>query len=275
MASSPLAARRDGRWVERSFPIDGDGIEDFFTNHSYRLWDLYFCPNAFNRNRRLGMYALPTCYAHCDIDGGDPATFEPAPTILVETSPRRTQGIWEFGTAVSSTQAEAVSRALTRTYGGDRGGWSITKFLRIPGSFNHKPQYDLPVVTIVMDTVTPIEHWPSALTTTGPRQSVGPGRAAEVDPLACDWRQVISKYEAKLKRVHRRIMCATTLESPNRSRMIFMIIANLYDAGATRDEIAAVVWRSPYFIDKHGANIDRLESELRRICNDLDAKRRK
>ena len=75
------------------------------------------------------MFALPTCYAHCDIDAADPALFEqPPPTIPIETSPARTQGnSWEFTTAVEPKVAESVSRALTRQYGGDPGGWSATK----------------------------------------------------------------------------------------------------------------------------------------------------
>ena len=59
------------------------------------------------------------------------------------------------------------------------------------------------------------------------------------------------------------MMTVECMESPNRSRMIFMIVAELRDAGADWDEIASVIWRSPYFIDKHGESIDRLESELR------------
>ena len=56
------------------------------------------------------------------------------------------------------------------------------------------------------------------------------------------------------------------ISGPNkRSQMIFMVVAELYDAGATRDEIAAVVWRSPYFVSKHDQSIDRLDSELIRI----------
>lgn len=157
-----LAARREGRWVEAGFPIDGGSIQDFFARYWYRRYDLYFCPNAFNRKRRLGMFALPTCYSHVDIDGGDPAAFQPAPTLLVETSPGRFQGIWEFVNAVEPAQAEAVSRALTQTYGGDAGGWSVTKMLRIPGSLNHKSQYDLPIVEIIRDTGTPIAIWPES-----------------------------------------------------------------------------------------------------------------
>jgi hypothetical protein len=112
---------------------------------------------------------------------------------------------------------------------------------------------------------------PDVRATTGP---LGPGVADGVDPTAHDWKQVIGKYEAKLKRIHTRVMRAEIMESFNRSRMIFLITVHLYEAGATRDQVAAVVWRSPYFLSKHGANSDRLDSELSRIENYLETKRR-
>ena len=34
--------------------------------------------------------------------------------------------------------------------------------LRVPGSINHKDEYDLPVVTVVRDLRTPIAAWPDA-----------------------------------------------------------------------------------------------------------------
>jgi hypothetical protein len=57
--------------------------------------------------------------------------------------------------------------------------------------------------------------------------------------------------------------------------MIFMVVAELYDAGADWDEIAAVLWRSPYFISKQTQSIDRLEAELTRIKDYLTRKGRK
>jgi len=170
-----LAARRGDIWVEKSFPISGDGVEEFFARYSFRRHDLYFCVNAFRRRRRLGMYAHETCYAHVDIDAADPSLFQPPPTILVSTSPNRWQGVWEFANAVEPKVAENLSRSLAAN--GDKGGWSITKMLRVPSSLNHKPAYDLPVVTIVRDDGAPIAAWPtaSAMKSQG-TQEAGTGR---------------------------------------------------------------------------------------------------
>jgi len=43
------------------------------------------------------------------------------------------------------------------------------------------------------------------------------------------------------------------------------MVAGLHEAGATVDEIASVVWTSPYFRDKYGEDEEALETEISRI----------
>ncbi len=47
------------------------------------------------------------------------------------------------------------------------------------------------------------------------------------------------------------------------------MIAGLHRAGATMDEIASVIWASPYFRDKYGEDPNALESEVSRIIAKL------
>ena len=251
-----LAARRDGRWIETGFPIDGDGIEDFFTNHSFRLCDLYYCPNAFSRKRRLGVFALPTPYAHCDIDAADPAAFDPLPTLLTETSPGRFQGIWEFSKTVEPTQAEAVSRALAQN--GDRGGWSVTKMLRVPGSFNHKDMYDLPVVTVIRDLRTPIAIWPES--TKAPVALRGPiGRlcprenheAADTDAAMESFRAALKSEPLASRRMWLNVhVVKTNDQRPKdgvaRSHVLSQIIRRLRELGLNEGETFTLAWRSDW-----------------------------
>jgi len=51
----------------------------------------------------------------------------------------------------------------------------------------------------------------------------------------------------------------------NRSDRVFAMVAGLHEAGATLDEVASVIWTSPYFRDKHGADPVALETEISRI----------
>ena len=43
------------------------------------------------------------------------------------------------------------------------------------------------------------------------------------------------------------------------------MVAGLHEAGATLDEIASVIWSSPYFRDKYGDDQNALETEVSRI----------
>jgi hypothetical protein len=52
-----------------------------------------------------------------------------------------------------------------------------------------------------------------------------------------------------------------------------MIVQSLHEAGASHDEIASVVWHSPYFVGKHGHSIERLEAEISRILSKIGGAR--
>jgi len=258
-----LAARKlSGRWIEKGFHVKFGwrAIEKFLKDHDPNTHDLYYCANAFISRKRLAEFALSTRFAWCDIDGADPNAFRPQPNVLVETSPGRYQGLWKFATAAKPVRAEAVSRHLTNTYQGDRGGWSVTKMLRLPGTLNHKRSYDLPTVKVVRDDKREISIWPKA--NLAERREAPTG---EIDPTKFDADAVIQQYKAALAPNRRRLMEHASVQCRDRSRIIFMIVAALHDAGATPNEIAAVVWRSPYFISKFGRHRGRLADEIRRI----------
>jgi RepB DNA-primase from phage plasmid len=262
-----LAARTlDGRWIEKGFHVrfGARAIEKFLKDHDPNTHDLYYCANAFSSRKRLAEFALSTRFAWCDIDGADPNAFRPQPSVLVETSPRRYQGLWKFATAVKPARAEAVSRHLTNTYHGDRGGWSITKMLRLPGTLNHKRAYDVPRVKVLRSDERVISAWPKVKMAERREAPTG-----EIDPTKFDADAVIQKYKAALAPNRRRLMQHTSVQNRDRSRIVFMIVAALHDAGATPNEIAAVVWRSPYFISKHGDNLFRLNQEVNRILSKI------
>jgi hypothetical protein len=262
-----LAARTlGGRWIEKGFHVKFGwrAIDKFLKDHDPNTHDLYYCPNAFSSRRRLAEFALSTRFAWCDIDGADPNAFRPQPNVLVETSPGRYQGLWKFATAAKPVRAEAVSRHLTNTYQGDRGGWSVTKMLRLPGTLNHKRSYDLPTVKVVRDDKREIAIWPKVKIA---ERHDAPAKT--IDPTKFDAEAVIRKYRAALAPNRRRLMEHASVKWRDRSQIIFMIVAALHDAGAAPNEIAAVVWRSPYFISKHGADLFRLGQEVNRILSKI------
>lgn len=260
------ALTQSGVWIEKGFHarFGRRAIERFIRDHDPGIHDLYYGPNAFSQRRRLAKFALSTNWAWCDIDGADPTAFCPQPTILIETSPGRHQGLWEFESTVESARAEAVSRHLTNTYQGDKGGWSITKMLRIPGTINHKRAYDKPMVRVVRDRDRAISTWPQVIS-----QPNGRMLTKAIDPTKFDRRLVIEKYAKLLAPKRLRVMEHTSVQSRDRSKIIFMIVAALHDAGAVPNEIAAVIWSSPYFTEKFGKHRGRLTEEIGRIIMKL------
>ncbi len=271
-----LAAKNasDASWCNRPINLAAPKIDvsKFFQEFSRDDFDLYFCPNAFSRKQRKACYAYPTPYAHVDIDDADPNGFDPVPNFLLQTSSGRYQGLWYTDTPVSAEVAEGRSKYLLRRFGGDQNGWSVTKYLRIPYTFNHKPQYRKPLVKILRSLRKPIDNdafpkMPTLLQCTAEQIS-------RVDPTRCQVAKVLRKFRGKL---HPRVMAlarskhAYKTES-DRSKVIFEIVAGLYEAGATSDEIAAILWVNPYFRSKHGANRNALSDEISRITRKVDYK---
>lgn len=100
--------------------------------------DLYFCPNAFSANRRLRKFALPGRWLYADLDEVDPTTLDIPPTLAWETSPLRYQAMWLLSDAIPPRRLERLNQRMTYYTGADKGGWSLTKVLRVPGSISTK-----------------------------------------------------------------------------------------------------------------------------------------
>ena len=148
-----LANRKPGfkKWKEHSFklPVSKQKLVDHFREYHRDEYDHYFCPNAFSIAHRLTEHAYATPFSWADIDDADPEKFNPAPGILIRTSPGRYQGIWSHRNAVSASKAAQHSRELAYRFGADKNGWSVTKYLRVPYTINHKREYDKPPVKLV------------------------------------------------------------------------------------------------------------------------------
>ncbi len=108
--------------------------------------------------------------------------------------------------------------------------------------------------------ILPIIEWPTVEVA-----HASTSRDSQVDPTKHDPDAVIRKFKAFLKPNRARLMRETRVMSHDRSRIIFMIVVALHEVGATPDEIGAVVWRSPYFISKHGTDRTKLSQEIIRI----------
>lgn len=235
----------------------------------YSRWDynLYFGVNPFSRDRRLTEFALPTSLAWCDMDASNPNAYQPQPNLLWETSPHRFQALWLWDTKYDVEDAERFSRSLADRHGGD-SGWTITKMLRIPGSINHKPHYNEPFVRMVSLDWKKTANRPKLVPEK--RRLCGVvTQSPDMNPNAHKRLDIWRKYRSKLSVSARTVIRHNNVLAPDRSKWIFVMVTELFEAGATLDEIASVIWDSPYFLDKYGRNRKSLERQISNIINKI------
>ncbi len=262
-----LCFRRKGttRMIDKFVPLqEKNRIDRLLRRYDRHLFDQYFSPNVYVRQSRKVSCVQITRLGWCDVDDADPFAFDPKPSVVWETSPGRTQALWFWDRPYTPVQASALSKALTYHHGGDRGGSAPNKLLRLPGSFNHKPDYDRPFIPLVHFDPSPITTRPKLLTGQHGVGAADP-EALDMNPRAHDRFAVLRKYRSKLDTSTRHLIRHNRVQAPDRSSRIFAMVAGLHEAGATLDEIASVIWSSPYFRDKYGDDQNVLEAEISRI----------
>ena len=268
-----ISARQpiSGEWKEFFFHNrrDWTKVAECLENYPRESFDLYFSVNAFAKPERKRQFCLDTCLVHADHDESDPHLHKPLPGVYWDTSPGRYQSLNIFAELRPAIGAERVTEFMVKRYGGDAGGWSCTKVLRIPFTYNHKPHYRRPLVRLIMDDFTPHEHWPR----TNRRTAIIAPKVC-VDPHKHDWQAVVRKYRARIAtNWEANLLTDTTPYPGDRSVKIYKIVRILNEAGASPEEIGAVLWRSPYFISKYEHVRDRhdiLDKELTRILGKLE-----
>lgn len=262
--------RKTKQFVEKSMKITGliksNGLLAQFNRWD---WDQYFCVNLFCKPKRQKEFARDTRYALCDVDEADPFAFDPHPSIAWETSPGRSQAIWIWDKKLTPLQAEAHSRALAYRHEGDKNGWPVNKLLRLPGSINHKEEYDQPFVRLVHYNERPIKTRPEPFKIDARSYGAKP-LVLDFDHKAHKRLDVLKKYRRDLDPKARALIRHKKAYEPDRSDQIFHIVVGLREVGATTDEIASVVWDSPYFQDKYPDDLDVLDDELSRILSKLE-----
>lgn len=222
-------------------------LERLMLKH-WRDADLYFCPNHFTHPECKKEYATPTRWGHCDIDEGDVSKFDIPPSFLWQTSPGRHQGLWLWNSFEQVKDAEAYSRELSKN--GDKGGYAITKMLRIPGTNSYK--YPRPHhVKMISEDWGCIEERPEIVEEKSKKKMATKGRLT---------------IEHMLKRGTVRQYMFPASEG-RRSDMICGLVMRLNELGAERDDIVEAVLRCPSFIDKRGHNERQACIEVDRILS--------
>lgn len=269
-----LYTRLAGTEKMRPHPMRGDRaakIADVLDRYPYKTHDIYFCPNSFDRSCNKKENALPTRYAWSDIDGTDPASFKPSPSILWETSAGSFQGIWIWRDTVPAGEAESYSKALWTLYGGDAGAWAANKLLRVPGTVNHKPQRNGDTVRLLRFDDRP-KRVPDAIKAAAHLRE-NCAIIGAIDPLKHDPEVVMRRYRARMGLVAGSFMRADRVTYHDRSGAVAAIIAKLVELGADNDKIASVLWVNVYFNAKWPGNLAELERQILKIRGDWETGR--
>lgn len=122
------------------YPRDVSIIAEFCVRMS-DTGDVYFCTQLLGRQRRTKADVISCPNLWVDLDYCEPQHLEHEPTITIESSPGRFQGLWVMDEALEPAVAEDLSKRITyryAEYGSDKGGWGLTKYLRVPGTYNYK-----------------------------------------------------------------------------------------------------------------------------------------
>lgn len=267
-------------WQDHPLRLPVDEAQVIWLLHTYdrRTHEIYFCANAFGESSRTRENALWTPYACVDVDDADLAAFKPQPTLSWETSPYRTQAIWAFREALSPEHAEQISRRLAYEYGADKNGWSVTKHLRVPYTYNHKPEYDGPKVRLLHNHLSRLPHVAPSYEPEERNKRRRPDQARRSDteylkPLPTGdgaRKAILGRYGARLGFMPRVLLGHRTVQYTDRSGAIYAIVAALHEVGAPRDDIEVALWNSVYFRDKHGPDRWALDDEITRILEKLE-----
>ena len=208
--------------------------------------DLYFCPNSFSEINRRNSYGQEGRWLYADLDESDPLKLPRSirPTIAWQTSPNRYQAAWLLDTALPADKLAITNQWLTYESHADKGGWSLTKVLRVPGSVSHKRDTPFNVELLWVD---------------GPRHSADAlykrARASRRDPSlpqsAAEERSVTQlrkKYWKVMPAGARKILRATPEQAArsDRSATLWKLENMLLEAGLHPAEVFTLAKASAY-----------------------------
>ncbi len=262
------------RWQE-SDPIKWPSEEDLAQNLDLNA-DLYFCPNVFSKPRRLEENATKLRWLYADLDAVDPRKLDLPPTIAIRTSPGRFQGLWEMRKPLSPKTHKDLNRRLTYATGADKGGWHLTKVLRIPGTYNFKYPTRKRVAEVwdneVTFTIEDIKRFVKGVELHQIEPTV-PGLVVPAETAESITRRSWDGFDSRTRQ-----LLSETAEQPTgeRSDRLWELECRLLEQGLEPEEVFVLVRESVWnkFLDRRNAD-DYLWREIRKAHLHIGTERRK
>jgi len=234
-----------------------------------RGWHVFYGVNSFDREEAKAANVLRSRMAQVDADGVAFPIPGPCPTRIISTSPRNYQLLYELDRELPRAEVETISKYFTHLTGGDSGGHSAAKLLRMPGTLNLKPEYKPSPLVRVIENSGQV-HRASALLRRASAFAIPTHDAkiaADLERQARDlspkvvrekyWKKLPSFVRLRLRqsRVYGhftiRINGKKLLGEPDdRSAIIWKIGCAFRDAGATPAETLAAIMDSVFWRDR-------------------------
>lgn len=206
------------------------------------LPDLYFAPVPFKESRRLKQHACGGVWLFADLDEVDPRRLGYLPPqVAWETSPGRYQAMWRLPEPLGPKAWERLNRAITYRTGADKGGWSLTKVLRVPGTVSTKHGYEF-TVRLVMedwDTTTDAATVRRRCSDALPADDPATGRIHLPTRNAREIRR--EHWQVLSPRARKLIRTRTVRTGDDRSARLWELHNLCLDAGMTTGETVVVV----------------------------------
>jgi len=239
-------------WKERY--INRDDIEQAWKNDGLNL---YFCPNLFPTPRRSNENACPSLWLYADLDDVRPGILDIEPTQAWRTSFGRYQALWQLTRPLGQKAHARLNQCLTYFCEADRGGWSMSKVLRIPGTVSTK--YEEPFDVELMWNDGPIYD---------PKDIWGIVKDARVPacpPVLNIFDMVeVGNWEEEYKLDFKTRQLLRSRHAGDRSGHVYQLACKLNEQQVPMDVAAALLVRTPVMIDKYG---ERAENQARIVVS--------
>lgn len=205
--------------------------------------DLYFAPNTYSDEHRRKDLARPGRWLYADLDEVDPESIveELRPTLAWETSPSRYQALWFLKRSLKPATLASLNQRLTYFTGADKGGWSLTKVLRVPGTYNNKRPGQRNRVKLLWDDGP--EYEPSDILHLVKDVNTPASQLKDLPDLVlpkADADRLYKRHRAKLNLQTRRMLRAERPDG-DRSEVLWKLERELLEAGIAANQVFVMV----------------------------------
>lgn len=205
------------------------------------LEDLYFCPNTFTGSHRRQEAANPGRWLYADLDEVEPDSLGLRPTAAWETSPGRYQALWLLSSRLKPSTLAALNQRLTYWSKADKGGWGLTKVLRVPGSYSNKHDRRFKV-ELLWDTgpsYAPSDLLAKVKSVETPQTRVG--KLPELVLPKADAKRLYARHRQKLSLEARKLLKATETSGADRSEVLWKLERLLIECGIPANQAFVMV----------------------------------